>query len=62
MAHISQFQLNKNKKITKKYHFGTPKVGVASVAPTSKVRASAMLLLPITEDEIVKMWCEIAIA
>ena len=44
------------------HHFSAPKVGVASVAPTSKVRGSAMLLLPITEDEIVQIWGGIATA
>jgi hypothetical protein len=57
MAHISQLQLNKNKEITKMHYFGTPKVGVVSV-----VRTSAMLLLPITEDEIVQIWGGIATA
>jgi hypothetical protein len=62
MAHISQLQLNKNKEITKMHHFGTPKVGDASVAPSSKVRASAMLLLPITEEENVHILGGIATA
>jgi hypothetical protein len=56
MAHISQIQLNKNKEITKMHHFSTPKEGIASVATTSKARASAMLLLLITEDETVQIW------
>jgi hypothetical protein len=55
MAHISQLQLNKNKEITKMLHFGTPKVGVASVAPTPKVHVSAMFLLQITEEENVQI-------
>jgi len=40
------------------HHFGTPKVGVASVAPISKVRASAMLLLPITEMKLYRSGVE----
>jgi len=44
------------------YHFRTPRVGIASVALTSKVRASAMMLLPITEDETVQIRGGIATA
>jgi len=62
MTHITLLQLNKNKEITKMHHFGTPKVRVASAAPTSKVRAPAMLLLPIIQDEIVQIWGGIATA
>jgi hypothetical protein len=46
----------------KMHHFDTPKVGVFSVAPTSKVRASATLLLQITEEENLKMQGGIATA